>query len=165
VDLGGPDASTAPDRLLCRRPFPPALQRWALQCRLASPGFNSLAIRFLNATEAAVPKGKAIHAIVDNYATHKHPKVKEWLARHPRWTFHFTPTSGSWLNAVEGFFAKLTKRCLKRGVFGSVVELQAPINRFLAETNTAPQPFRRTKDPHKILAAVKRGHQVLDSIQ
>jgi transposase len=74
-------------------------------------------IRFLNVTEAAVPKGKAIHAIVDNYATHKHPKVKAWLARHPRWSFHFTPTSASWLNAVEGFFAKLTKRRLKRGCF------------------------------------------------
>jgi transposase len=60
-------------------------------------------IRFLNATEAAVAKGKHIHAIVDNYATHKHPKVKEWLDRHPRWSFHFTPTSASWLNAVEGF--------------------------------------------------------------
>jgi transposase len=106
---------------------------------------------------AAVPKGKAIHAIVDNYATHKHPKVKEWLARHPRWTFHFTPTSSSWLNAVEGFFAKLTKRRLQRGVFCSVVELQAAINRFLAETNSDPRPFRWKKDPHKIPAAVKRG--------
>jgi transposase len=121
-------------------------------------------IRFLNATEAAVPKGKAIHAIVDNYATHKHPKVIEWLARHPRWNFHFTPTSSSWLNAVEGFFAKLTKKRLQRGVFGSVVELQAAINRFLAETNAAPRPFRWKKDPHEILAAVKRGHQMLDSI-
>jgi transposase len=64
-------------------------------------------IRFLNTVEAAVPAGKLIHAIADNYATHKHPKVREWLARHPRWTFHFTPTSTSWLNAVEGFFAKL----------------------------------------------------------
>jgi transposase len=117
-------------------------------------------IRFLNATEAAVAKGKAIHAIVDNYATHKHPKVKEPLARHPRWTFHFTPTSSSWLNAVEGFFAKLTNRRLKRGVFCSVIELQAAINRFLAETNANPRPFRWTKDPHKILAAVKRGRQV-----
>jgi transposase len=121
-------------------------------------------IRFLNAAEAAVPKGKAIHAIVDNYATHKHPKVMEWLARHSRWSFHFTPTSSSWLNAVEGFFAKLTKRRLKRGVLCSVVELQAAINRFLAETNADPRPFRWKKDPHKILAAVKRGHQVLDSI-
>ena len=121
-------------------------------------------IRFLNVSEAAVPKGKAIHAIVDNYATHKHPKVKAWLARHPRWSFHFTPTSASWLNAVEGFFAKLTKRRLKRGVFCSIVELQAAINRFLAETNSDPRPFRWTKDPGKIIAAVKRGHQALDSI-
>ena len=69
-------------------------------------------IRFLNTVEAAVPAGKLIHAIADNYATHKHPKVREWLARHPRWTFHFTPTSASRLNAVEGFFATLTKRRL-----------------------------------------------------
>jgi DDE superfamily endonuclease len=62
-------------------------------------------IRFFNTIEAQVPKRKAIHAIVDNYATHKHPKVRAWLARHPRWTFRFTPTSASWLNAVESFFA------------------------------------------------------------
>jgi transposase len=121
-------------------------------------------IRFLNAIEAVVPAGKLIHAIVDNYATHKHPKVKAWLARHPRWTFHFTPTSASWLNAIEGYFAKLTRRRLKCGVFRSIVELQAAINRFLAETNADPRPFRWTKDPDKIIAAVKRGHQVLDSI-
>ena len=78
--------------------------------------------------------------------------------------FHFTPTSASWLNAVEGFFAKLTKRRLKRGVFCSIVDLQAAINRFLAETNLDPRPFRWTKDPGKIIAAVKRGHQALDSI-
>jgi transposase len=74
-------------------------------------------IRFLNAVEREVPAGKTVHAILDNYATHKHPKVIEWLGRHPRWTFHFTPTSASWLNAVEGFFAILTRRRLKRGVF------------------------------------------------
>ena len=79
-------------------------------------------IRFLNAVEAQVPVGKLVHAIVDNYATHKHPRVRQWLLRHPRWTFHFTPTSASWLNAVEGFFAKLTKCGLKRGVFVSVVD-------------------------------------------
>ncbi|WP_428486402.1 IS630 family transposase [Rhodopila sp.] len=121
-------------------------------------------IRFLNATEAAVPKDKAVHAIIDNYATHKHPKVKEWLERHPRWTFHFTSTSASWLNAVEGYFAKLAKRRLLRGVFRSVADLQTAIKRFLAETNAEPRPFRWTKDPDKIIAAVKRGHQVLDSI-
>ena len=104
-------------------------------------------IRFLNAIEAAVPAGKLIHAIADNYATHKHPKVRAWLARHPRWTFHFTPTSASWLNAVEGFFATLTKRRLKRGVFRSIVELQAAINRFLAEHNSEPAAFPLDQEP------------------
>jgi transposase len=121
-------------------------------------------IRFLNAIEAAVPAGKLIHAILDNYATHKHPKVREWLARHPRWTFHFTPTSASWLNAVEGFFAKLTRRRLKRGVFHSVVDLQAAINRFVEQTNAEPKPFVWTADPDRVLAAVTRGKQVLESV-
>ena len=74
-------------------------------------------IRFLNAIEAQVPAGKLVHVILDNYAAHKHPKVRAWLDRHQRFTFHFTPTSCSWLNAVEGFFAKLTRQRLKRGVF------------------------------------------------
>jgi transposase len=80
-------------------------------------------IRFLNTVEREVPAGKTIHAIMDNYAAHKHPAVRRWLARNPRWTFHFTPTSASWLNAVEGFFATLAKRRLKRGVFRSVTDL------------------------------------------
>jgi transposase len=121
-------------------------------------------IRFLNAIEADVPVGKLVHVILDNYATHKHPKVMQWLARHPRFTFHFTPTSASWINAVEGFFAKLTKRRLKRGVFHSLVDLQAAIKRFLVEANDSPRPFHWTKDPDKIIAAVRRGHQTLDSI-
>jgi transposase len=121
-------------------------------------------IRFLDAIEAKVPKRKAIHAIVDNYATHKHPDVLQWLARHPRWTFHFTPTSASWLNAVESFFAKLTRRRLQRGVFRSVAELQAAILRFIDEVNHAPLPFTWTAAPRKILAAVKRGRKVLESI-
>jgi len=121
-------------------------------------------IRFLNTIEAEVPAGKLIHVILDNYATHKHPKVIAWLARHHRFTFHFTPTSASWINAVEGFFAKLTKRRLKRGVFHSLVSLQAAIKRFLTEANENPRPFRWTKDPDKIIAAVRRGHQALDSL-
>ena len=121
-------------------------------------------IRFLNAIERKVPVGKVVHVILDNYAAHKHPKVLEWLARHPRFVFHFTPTSASWLNAVEGLFAKLTNRRLKRGVFRSIVELQAAINAFIAEINDSPKPFIWTADPDKIIAAVKRGHQVLDSI-
>ena len=121
-------------------------------------------IRFLNTIEAAVPAGKLVHVILDNYAIRKHPKVVEWLARHPHFTFHFTPTSASWINAVEGFFAKLTKRRLKRGVFHSLVALQAAIKRFLTEANENPRPFRWTKDPDKIIAAVRRGYEALDWI-
>jgi transposase len=121
-------------------------------------------VRLLNAVEATVPAGRLVHAIPDNYGTHEHPKVMAWLARHPRWTFHFTPTSASWLNAVEGFFAKLTKRRLRRGVFGSLVELQAAINRFLAETNGDPRPFVWTAKPEHILEKVRRGNQALDAI-
>ena len=102
--------------------------------------------------------------ILDNCAVHKHLKVHAWLDRHPRFIFHFTPKSASWLNAVEGFFAKLTRRRLKRGVFRSIVDLQSANNRFLAETNADPKPFRWTADPDRIIAAVKPGHQVLESI-
>src|SRR4030081_3438314 len=90
-------------------------------------------IRFLNAIEAEVPAGKAVHVILDNYAAHKHPNVRRWLNRHERFTFHFTPTSCSSLNAVGRFFANHTERRLRRGVFVSVVDLQASINRFLKE--------------------------------
>jgi transposase len=120
-------------------------------------------IRFLNAIEAEAPVGKIVHVILDNYGAHKHPTVRAWLARHPRFVFHFTPTSCSWLNAVEGFFAKLTRRRLKRGVFRSIVDLQAAINRFLREANERPKPFAWTADPDKIIAAVRRGHLALAS--
>ena len=125
---------------------------------------NQEFVCFFNVMEGQTPARKTIHAVVDNYATHKHPKVREWLVRHPRWTFHFTPTSASWLNAAEGFFAILTNRRLKRGVFRSVIDLQATINRFLDQHNQQAKPFIWTADPDKIIAAVRRGHQVLDSI-
>ena len=121
-------------------------------------------IRFLNTIEAAVPAGKLVHVILDNYATHKHPKVQAWLARHERWTFHYTPTSGSWLNAVESFFSAMTRRRLRRGAFHSLVDLQTAINRYLAEHNQAPKPFVWTAEPEAILAKVKRGHQALETI-
>ena len=121
-------------------------------------------IRFLNTVENEVPAGKVVHTILDNYAVHKHPKVHQWLTRHPRWTFHFTPTSCSWLNAVEGFFAKLTRRRLKRGVFRSIVDLKAAINRFLAEHNSQPRPFKWSADPDGIIAAVSRGHHASESV-
>jgi transposase len=115
-------------------------------------------IRFLNAIEAEVPAGKVVHVILDNYAAHKHPKVRQWLTRHERFTFHFTSTSCSWVNAVEGFFAKLTKRRLRRGVFHSVADLQAAINRFLDQHNGEAMPFTWTADPANC------GHQALDSV-
>ena len=90
---------------------------------------NGECIRFLNAVEAAVPAGKTIHAILDNDATRKPPQVRAWPARHPRWTFHLTPPSASWLTAVEGFFSALTRRRLRRGTFTGVVDLQAAIKR------------------------------------
>src|SRR6266850_4890558 len=113
-------------------------------------------IRFLNAIDAEVPGKRAIHVVLDNYATHKHPEVLAWLARHKRFTFHFTPTSCSWLNAVEGYFAKLSRRRLRRGVFKSVTDLQAAINRFVAETNENPKPFVWTAKASDILEKVKR---------
>lgn len=121
-------------------------------------------IRFLNALEREIPAGKLVHAILDNYAAHKTPEVRRWLKRHPRWTFHFTPTSSSWLNAVEGFFAKLSRRRLKHGVFCSVTDLQAAINRFVAEHNQNPKPFVWRADPDAIIAARSRGFQTLESI-
>jgi transposase len=121
-------------------------------------------LRFLNAIERQTPPGKVIHVILDNYAAHKHPNVRKWLARHPRWVFHFTPTSCSWLNAVEGFFARLSRRRLKRGTFPSLVALQEAINRFIEHHNQAPQPFTWKADPKAIIAAAKRGHQTLQTI-
>ena len=113
-------------------------------------------IRFLNAVERTIPPGKIIHAIADNYATHKHPKVRAWLASHPRWVLHFTPTSASWLNAVENFFSVLSKRRLKRGVFTSIDDLQAAINRYIKEHNDDPKPFIWTKSANTILAKLDR---------
>ncbi len=114
-------------------------------------------IRFLNALERDIPAGKVIHVILDNYAAHKREKVRAWHARHPRWSFLFTPTSSSWLNAVEGFFAKLSRRRLKRGIFCSVADLQGAINRFIAEHKAADaKPFVWRADPDAIVAARSR---------
>ena len=121
-------------------------------------------IRFLNALDREIPPGKTVHVILDTVSSHKTAEVRRWLARHPRWTFHFTPTSSSWLNAIEGFFAKLTKRRLKHGVFHSVVDLQAAINRFIAEHNAEEaKPFVWRADPDAIIAARSRGFQALES--
>src|SRR5438132_3160803 len=121
-------------------------------------------IRFLNTVEREVAADKAVHVVLDNYATHKHPKVRGWLARHPRVTFHFTPTSCSWANAVEGWLAKLTRQRLKPGVVTSIVGLQAALTPFIGDANGNPKPFVWTKSADAILAAVQRGRQALEAI-
>ncbi|MGH7112397.1 MAG: IS630 family transposase [Stellaceae bacterium] len=121
-------------------------------------------IRFLNRINRETPAGREVHLIVDNYAAHKHPKVRDWLGRHQRFHFHFTPTSASWLNAVEGFFARLTRRRRQRGIFKGIADLQTAINRFIAETNDNPKPFIWTADPDAISEKVRRGKQALESI-
>ena len=90
--------------------------------------------------------------VVDNLATHKHPAVQAWLARHPRVQLHFTPTSGSWLNLVEAFFSILTRQALRRGNFPTVADLIAAIERFIAAWNDRCRPFTWTKDPDTVIA-------------
>ena len=115
-------------------------------------------IKFLAAVERAVPAGKIIHAIADNYAAHKHPKVREWLADHPRWVFHFTPTSASWIwiNAVENFFSRITRRRIRRGVFNSVADLQQAIRSYIRDHNRNPKPFVWTKPACVIIDKLAR---------
>ena len=121
-------------------------------------------LSFLDTVERQLPLGREVHVILDNYGTHKTQSVRAWLMAHHNWTFHFTPTSSSWLNAVEGFFAKLTKRRLKRAIFNSVAECEAAIERFIAEHNSREaKPFKWTADPTKIIAARKRGFQMINS--
>ena len=110
-------------------------------------------ITSLDTVERQLPEGRDVHVILDNYSTHKTDTVHAWLNRHPNWTFHFTPTSSSWLNAIEGFFAKLTRRRLKNAIFNSVTECEAAIHRFIEEHNrNEAKPFRWTADPAKIIA-------------
>jgi transposase len=120
-------------------------------------------IRFLNLIDKSTPKGKKIHLICDNYATHKHAKVMAWQKRHPRFEFHFTPTSASWLNMVERFFRDLTVQGLRRGVFRDVAELIEAIEAYLAAHNESPAPFVWTASACDILEKVKRGRRVLDN--
>jgi transposase len=121
-------------------------------------------LTFLRTIDRQVPKGLQIHLILDNYATHKHPNVTAWLAKHPRFELHFTPTSSSWVNMVEGFFAQLTNKAIRRGAFTSVPDLIAAIDAYLASTNTNPTPFTWTKTAEQIVEKVKRGRVTLNAI-
>ena len=122
-------------------------------------------LKFLRKIDRETPKGKTLHLIADNYATHKHPVVQEWLAKHPRFNMHFTPTSASWLNMVERFFRDITTERLRRGVFTSVPELVKAIDEYVAHHNKEPKPFIWTKSARDILQKVIRANSRLSSKQ
>ena len=122
-------------------------------------------LKFLKQIDRETPKDKALHLIADNYATHKHPKVQEWLAKHPRFSMHFTPTSASWLNMVERFFRDITTDRLRPGVFTSVSELEDAIKEYVACHNEDPKPFIWTKSARDILQKVIRANSKLSSKQ
>ena len=122
-------------------------------------------LTFLRLIEKNSPTDKEIHIICDNYATHKHAKVKTWLAKRPRFHIHFTPTSASWLNMVERFFRDITDKCVRRGVFHSVAELERAIYEYIETHNEDPAPFIWTAEASDILEKVKRGRAKLNNLQ
>ena len=122
-------------------------------------------LKFLRKIDRETPKDKELHLICDNYATHKHPVVQEWLGKHPRLNMHFTPTSASWLNMVERFFRDITDKRIRRGVFTSVAELVAAIDEYIAHHNIKPKSFIWTKSARDILQKVIRANSRLSSKQ
>ena len=126
---------------------------------------NTEFLKFLRTIDREVPKGLAVHMILDNYGTHKHANVKKWLAKHPRFHLHFTPTSSSWLNLVERWFRNLTDKAIRRGVFHSVDELISDIENYLRVNNDDPKPFVWTATTEQILAKVTRGRVALEQVE
>jgi transposase len=120
-------------------------------------------LKFLRVIDDLTPPDKELHLIADNYATHKHPKVRRWLARHPRFHMHFTPTSSSWLNMVERFFRDLTEQRLRRGIFRDVEELIMAIGDYIDKHNDSPKPFVWTARASDVLAKVRRARAALDN--
>lgn len=111
---------------------------------------------FLKRIDRQMPEGPDVHIVMDNYATHKTPRIKAWLARRPHWHVHFTPTSASWINQVERWFAELTRKQLQRGVHRSTADLEADITAFIKAHNENPKPYKWIKSADEILASVKR---------
>ena len=122
-------------------------------------------LRFLKRLDRELPPEKTLHLILDNYGTHGHPKVREWLTRHPRFVLHFIPTSSSWLNLVERWFCELTQKSVRRGSFHSVDELEQAIAAFLKAWNSNPTPFVWTASIEKILEKVERCRRRLEQIE
>jgi transposase len=125
---------------------------------------NNELLHFLKKVDREVPKGLAVHVITDNYGTRGHDNVQAWLAKHPRFHFHFTPTSSSWLNLVELWFRALTQKAIRRGIFRSVPDLVAAIYAYLEAHNADPKPFVWTASAEEILEKVRRGRVVLERI-
>lgn len=121
-------------------------------------------IRFLKKIDSETPAGLDLHLIVDNYGTHKHPRVKSWIARHPRFHLHFIPTSSSWLNMVERWFREITDKRIRRGVFRSVPELITAIDEYLANHNQNPRVFVWTASVEGIMAKIAKCKEVLDAL-
>jgi transposase len=122
-------------------------------------------LKFLQLIDAQTPPDRDLHLILDNYATHKHPKVKKWLAKHPRFHLHFTPTSASWLNMVERFFRDLTVNRLRRGVFHSLPKLVEALEQYIVTYNKDPKPYVWTAKACDILAKVQRAHKKLNRLK
>lgn len=120
-------------------------------------------LRFLDTIDAATPTNLSVHLILDNYGTHKHPDVKKWFAQHARYQVHFTPTSASWLNQVERWFAEITRKRIRRGTFRSVRELEKVIRDYIRAHNKAPQPFVWVASANKIIAKVRKYKQTLET--
>ena len=125
---------------------------------------NTEFLKFLRTIDKQVPRGLAVHMILDNYGTHTHPDVRAWLDKHPRFHLHFTPTSSSWLNLVERWFRNLTDKAIRRGVFKSVPDLIAAIEAYLEANNNDPKPFVWTATAEQILEKVRRGRVTLNQI-
>lgn len=125
---------------------------------------NTEFLRFLRQIDREVPKGLQIHLILDNYGTHKHPNVKAWLEKHPRFHLHFTPTSSSRLNLVERWFRNLSDKAIRRGVFRSVPDLIEAIEAYLNANNDDPKPFIWTATAEEILTKVRRGRVALNKV-
>ena len=141
---------------------PPTARQWiACNPREGAKEF----LQFLRRIDRAVQKPRDVHLVLDNYATHKTPEVRAWLEKHPRFKLHFTPTSASWLNMVERFFAEITSKRIRRGSYSSVGELETAIYDYLLRHNAKPKPFTWTKTADDILNREQRALNKLDEIR
>ncbi len=151
-----------------QKPFPPELHRGPLDGKVIGDCMprhrHQEFIRFLKKIDAAISLALDLHLIVDNYGTHKHPRVKAWLRRHPRFHLHFIPTSSSWLNLVERWFRELTDKRIRRGSFRNVRELITAITQYLDHHNQHPRVFVWTAPAERILTKVTKCKEALDAL-